>query len=40
MSGRPLRFLGLCVVGWTATRVIVLWPTIDSPEALLSLIHI
>jgi hypothetical protein len=34
MSGRPLRFLGLCVVGWTATRVIVLWPTIDSPEAL------
>jgi hypothetical protein len=34
MSGRPLRFLGLCVAGWTATRIIVLWPTIDSPEAL------
>jgi hypothetical protein len=34
MSGRPLRFMGLCAVGWTASRIIVLWPTIDPPGAL------
>jgi len=32
-SGRPLRFLGLTLAGWTALRVVMLWPvtpTVDS----------
>ncbi|MGK6318946.1 hypothetical protein [Sphingomonas sp. DT-204] len=35
MSGRPLRFLGLVVGGWTAARVALLWYETGSlPEAI------
>ena len=33
MSGRPLRFLGAVVAGWTALRVVMLWPA-DLPAPL------
>ncbi len=29
-SGRPIRFLAVTLGGWTAVRVALLWPTIDS----------
>ena len=35
MTGRPLRFLMLTTGGWTAVRVALLWPTIDSVPALI-----
>ena len=33
--GRPLRFVATVVGGWTAARVFLLWPTIDSVPALI-----
>lgn len=33
MSGRPLRFLGMTVVGWVAMRAFLLWPTV-GPAAI------
>lgn len=33
-AGRPLRFLVTTLGGWTAIRVAVLWPTIDSLPSL------
>jgi len=30
-SGRPIRFLAVVLGGWTAMRVAMLWPSIDSP---------
>lgn len=34
-AGRPLRFLAATMLGWTAFRVAVLWPGIDSVPALI-----
>lgn len=31
MSGRPLRFLAVALLGWTGLRVVILWPTIETP---------
>ena len=33
--GRPLRFLGGVTVGWVGLRVAMLWPQLDSAEAVL-----
>lgn len=33
-TGRPLRFLGVALGSWTAIRVTMLWPTIDSLPSL------
>lgn len=30
-DGRPLRFLGLTLGGWTAIRVAMLWPAVGAP---------
>jgi hypothetical protein len=35
IAGRPIRFLGTVVTGWTAARVWLLWPTITTVPALL-----
>ncbi|MFS0772536.1 hypothetical protein [Sphingomonas sp. 1P08PE] len=35
MIGRPLRFMAMTTGGWTAARLAVMWPTIDSVPALL-----
>ncbi|MDP1028604.1 hypothetical protein Q5H91_15375 [Sphingomonas sp. KR1UV-12] len=35
MTGRPLRFLGLIVMGWSGVRVAILWPSVDSVPALI-----
>jgi hypothetical protein len=32
--GRPIRFLGGTLAGWTALRIIMLWPSIDGVPAL------
>lgn len=34
-AGRPLRFLALVLGGWTALRVVMLWPGSDMPVATL-----
>lgn len=31
MSGRPLRFLAVAAIGWTALRAAILWLTIETP---------
>ena len=33
--GRPLRFFGVVLSGWVALRVVMLWPQLDSPAAVL-----
>lgn len=33
--GRPLRFLGAVIVGWIGLRVVLLWPQLDSPAAVI-----
>ena len=33
--GRPLRFLGVVLGGWIGLRVVLLWPHLDSPGAVL-----
>lgn len=35
MSGRPIRFLGATLVGWTVFRVVALWPGVDPLPALI-----
>ena len=35
-SGRPIRFLAVTLGGWTAVRVALLWPTIDSLPSLVN----
>lgn len=37
MSGRPLRFLAGIVTGWTALRVLMLWPA-AAPEAIRTIV--
>ena len=37
-AGRPLRFLVVTLGGWTAVRVALLWPTIDSLPSLVEAI--
>ena len=34
MSGRPLRFLGAVLVGWTTMRIVMLWPAASLPADL------
>ena len=34
-QGRPLRFLGAVLGGWIGLRVVMLWPQLDSPAAIL-----
>jgi hypothetical protein len=34
-AGRPFRFLAVTVGSWTALRVVLLWPSIDSIPALI-----
>lgn len=34
-GGRPIRFLGATLVGWTALRVVALWPGADPLPALI-----
>jgi hypothetical protein len=34
-GGRPLRFLGILLGGWTTLRIALLWPTIDSVPTLI-----
>ncbi|WP_404373473.1 hypothetical protein AB5I39_08080 [Sphingomonas sp. MMS24-J45] len=34
-QGRPLRFLGIVLGGWIGVRVVLLWPTLESPAAVL-----
>lgn len=34
-SGRPLRFLGMTLAGWTALRVIMLWPPASTVTSVL-----
>jgi len=33
--GRPLRFFGMVLSGWIGLRVVILWPQLDSPVAVL-----
>ena len=33
MKGRPLRFLATAAIGWTALRVVMLWPAGEGPVA-------
>ena len=33
--GRPLRFFGVLLTGWIGLRVVLLWPALDSPAAVL-----
>ncbi len=34
-QGRPLRFLGAVLTAWIGLRVVMLWPQLDSPAAVL-----
>lgn len=34
-QGRPLRFLGVVLAAWIGVRVVLLWPTLDTPAAVL-----
>lgn len=36
-GGRPLRFLGVTLGGWTVLRAGMLWPTIETPRDLIRL---
>jgi len=34
-SGRPLRFLGVTLAGWTALRIVLLWPQAPTPGSII-----
>jgi hypothetical protein len=34
-SGRPLRFLGVTLAGWTALRIVLLWPGTPIPGSVI-----
>lgn len=34
-QGRPLRFLGTVLGGWIGLRIVMLWPQLESPAAVL-----